>query len=141
MIENVALVPQPRKPEIFIIDDMPGEIDLLIAQLEDDYQIKVATEALDALERLQSLPLPDLILLDVIIVEPNLWTGVGRARSGCGAALVGSVDQILTKLERYQKMGIRAFIFSGYPHKDECENFGTKVLPQLQTCQLSKVYG
>ena len=57
MIENVALVPQPRKPEIFIIDDMPGEIDLLIAQLEDDYQIKVATEALDALERLQSSPL------------------------------------------------------------------------------------
>jgi len=54
---------------------------------------------------------------------------------------LGSVDQILTKLERYQKMGIRAFIFSGYPHKDECENFGTKVLPQLQTCQLSKVYG
>jgi alkanesulfonate monooxygenase len=38
-------------------------------------------------------------------------------------------------------MGIRAFIFSGYPHKNECENFGTKVLTQLQTCQLSKEYG
>ena len=57
-------------------------------------------------------------------VEPNLWTGVGRARSGCGAALVGSADQVLTQIEEYKKMGIRAFIFSGYPHIDECKHFG-----------------
>ena len=30
-------------------------------------------------------------------VEPHLWTGVGRARSGCGAALVGSTDQVLSR--------------------------------------------
>ena len=41
-------------------------------------------------------------------VEPGLWTGVGRARSGCGAALVGSTDQVMSKIESYQKMGIRA---------------------------------
>lgn len=73
--------------------------------------------------------------------EPHLWTGVGRARSGCGAALVGSVDQVLSKIERYQKMGMRSFIFSGYPHKDECEIFGTKVLPHLKTCSLPEAYG
>jgi alkanesulfonate monooxygenase len=28
-------------------------------------------------------------------VEPLLWTGIGRARSGCGAALVGDPDQIV----------------------------------------------
>jgi len=38
-------------------------------------------------------------------------------------------------------MGIRAFIFSGYPHLDECDIFGTKVLPQLQTCSLAQAYG
>ena len=32
-------------------------------------------------------------------VEPNLWTGIGRARSGCGAAIVGDPDQVLAKLE------------------------------------------
>ena len=74
-------------------------------------------------------------------VEPNLWTGIGRARSGCGAALVGSVDQVMSKLERYRQMGLRAFILSGYPHKDECEHFGTKVLPQLRTCSLPHQYG
>lgn len=73
--------------------------------------------------------------------EPHLWTGIGRARSGCGAAIVGSTDQVLSELEAYRKMGIRAFIFSGYPHLDECRHFGTKVLPQLKTCSLPQAYG
>ena len=74
-------------------------------------------------------------------IEPNMWTGVGRARSGCGAAIVGSTDQVLSKLETYQKMGIRAFILSGYPHIDEARHFGSRVLPQLKTVQLNEVYG
>jgi alkanesulfonate monooxygenase len=74
-------------------------------------------------------------------IEPHLWTGVGRARSGCGAALVGSTDQILSELESYQKMGIRAFILSGYPHMDECVHFGSKIMGQLETCSLPRIYG
>ena len=74
-------------------------------------------------------------------IEPHMWTGIGRARSGCGAALVGSTDQILTEIEAYQKMGIRAFIFSGYPHLDEADHFGTKVMPHLKTCSLPHAYG
>lgn len=74
-------------------------------------------------------------------VERHLWTGVGRARSGCGAAMVGSVDQVMSEIEAYQKMGIRAFIFSGYPHLEEAGHFGTKVLPNLKTCSLPHEYG
>ena len=74
-------------------------------------------------------------------VEPGLWTGVGRARSGCGAALVGSTDQVMSKIEAYQKMGIRAFIFSGYPHIDEARHFGKRVMPNLKTCSLPHAYG
>ena len=74
-------------------------------------------------------------------VEPGLWTGVGRARSGCGAALVGSTDQVMSKIEEYQKMGIRAFIFSGYPHMDEARHFGSRVMPNLKTCSLPEAYG
>ena len=74
-------------------------------------------------------------------VEPHLWTGIGRARSGCGAALVGSTDQVLSEIEEYKKMGIRSFIFSGYPHIDECKSFGQRVLPQLETCSLPHLYG
>ncbi len=66
-------------------------------------------------------------------VEEHLWTGIGRARSGCGAALVGDPDQILNKIDRYLKMGIRSFIFSGYPHLDECRLFANYVLPRIKT--------
>jgi alkanesulfonate monooxygenase len=74
-------------------------------------------------------------------VEPHMWTGIGRARSGCGAALVGDPDQILAKIRRYMEMGIRAFIFSGYPHLDECELFGRYVLTQLETVSLPQALG
>jgi alkanesulfonate monooxygenase len=65
-------------------------------------------------------------------VEDNLWTGIGRARSGCGAAIVGTPDQVLAKLRAYQAEGIEAFILSGYPHAAECDLFARHVLPHLQ---------
>lgn len=74
-------------------------------------------------------------------IEPELWTGIGRARSGCGAALVGTPDQILAKIRTYMDMGIRSFIFSGYPHLQECELFGRYVLPHLKTVSLAEVQG
>jgi alkanesulfonate monooxygenase len=64
-------------------------------------------------------------------VEANLWTGIGRARSGCGAAIVGDPDQVLAKLEAYQKLGIEAFVLSGYPHRTEADLFARYVLPKL----------
>jgi alkanesulfonate monooxygenase len=72
-------------------------------------------------------------------VEDHLWTGIGRARSGCGAAIVGNPDQVLAKIKRYMDFGIRAFIFSGYPHADECKLFGRYVLPQIKTFSMPEV--
>ncbi|MBU6157227.1 MAG: LLM class flavin-dependent oxidoreductase [Alphaproteobacteria bacterium] len=63
--------------------------------------------------------------------EENLWTGIGRARSGCGAAIVGNPDQVLKKLNAYRALGIEAFILSGYPHAAECDLFARHVLPRL----------
>ncbi|MBU6367913.1 MAG: alkanesulfonate monooxygenase, partial [Gemmatimonadetes bacterium] len=56
----------------------------------------------------------------------------GRARSGCGAAIVGDPDQVLGKLRQYQAEGIEAFILSGYPHTAECDLFARHVLPRLE---------
>jgi alkanesulfonate monooxygenase len=64
-------------------------------------------------------------------VEDNLWTGIGRARSGCGAAIVGDPDQVLAKLNAYRAEGIEAFILSGYPHAAEADLFARHVLPRL----------
>jgi alkanesulfonate monooxygenase len=70
--------------------------------------------------------------------EANLWTGVGRARSGCGAAIVGDPDQVLAKIEAYREMGIEAFILSGYPHAAEGDLFARHVLPMLDHGPLSR---
>lgn len=64
-------------------------------------------------------------------VERHLWTGVGRARSGAGAAIVGDPDQVLAKLRELEAAGVEAFILSGYPHQAECDLFARYVLPHL----------
>ena len=64
-------------------------------------------------------------------VERHLWTGVGRARSGAGAAIVGDPDQVLAKINELTEAGIGAFILSGYPHAAECDLFARHVLPHI----------
>ena len=63
--------------------------------------------------------------------EDNLWTGIGRARSGAGAAIVGDPDQVLAKLRAYADLGVESLILSGYPHRTEADLFARYVLPHL----------
>ena len=74
-------------------------------------------------------------------VESNLWTGIGLARSGCGAAIVGDPDQVYNKLKRYMDLGIKSFILSGYPNQNECELFAKYVLPRFNNVHFSSVFG
>lgn len=114
----------------------------LVSKLDDEYGRQIRARAHDSISLGVAHQAKAREQADQFgYTEPHLWTGVGRARSGCGAALVGSTDQVLSKLEDYQKMGIRAFIFSGYPHLDEAEHFGKKVLPQMKTCSLPHARG
>ncbi|WP_108814834.1 LLM class flavin-dependent oxidoreductase [Loktanella sp. Alg231-35] len=116
--------------------------DYIASKLDDEYGKLIRDRAHDSISLGVAHQAKARELADKFgYVEPGLWTGVGRARSGCGAALVGSTDQIMTKIETYQKMGIRAFIFSGYPHIDEAEHFGKRVMPSLKTCSLPHAYG
>lgn len=71
--------------------------------------------------------------------EPNLWTGIGRARSGAGAAIVGSADQVTEKLMAYAEAGVSAFVLSGYPHAEEAERFAQLVLPRLDHAPIKGV--
>jgi alkanesulfonate monooxygenase len=67
-----------------------------------------------------------------LVVEQNLWAGVGLARSGVGVAIVGDPEQVAAKLRAYQALGISTFILSGYPHLEECRRFGEMVMPLLK---------
>jgi alkanesulfonate monooxygenase len=116
--------------------------DHLVSKLDDEYGKLIRDRAHDSISLGVAHQAKARELADKFgYVEPNLWTGVGRARSGCGAALVGSADQVLSKIENYRKMGIRSFIFSGYPHIDEAKYFGKLVMPDLKTCSLPHVHG
>ncbi len=114
----------------------------LVAKLDDDYGKLIRDRAHDATSLGVAHQAKARELADTFgYVEPHLWTGIGRARSGCGAAIVGSADQVLSEIEEYRRMGIRAFIFSGYPHLEECRQFGRLVMPDLETCALPEAYG
>lgn len=114
----------------------------IVSKLDDEYGKLIRDRAHDSISLGVAHQAKARELADKYgYIEPNLWTGVGRARSGCGAALVGSADQVLSQIEDYQKMGIRAFIFSGYPHIDEAEHFGKLVMPHLKTCSMPAAYG
>ena len=116
--------------------------DSIVSKLDDEYGRLIRERALDSTSLGVAHQARARELADQFgYVEPHLWTGIGRARSGCGAALVGSADQVLSKIEGYRKMGIRAFIFSGYPHIEEAEHFGRLVMPELETCSLPEAYG
>jgi alkanesulfonate monooxygenase len=64
-------------------------------------------------------------------VGRHLWTGIGRARSGAGAAIVGDPDQVVAMLQSYRDVGVDAFILSGYPHLAECDLVAEHVLPRI----------
>ena len=114
----------------------------LVSQLDDARGLEIKHRALDA--KSEGVLRQDALRLeadDEGYIEPHLWSGIGRARSGCGSAIVGDPDQVLAKIKTYMDMGIRALILSGYPLRDECEHFARLVLPQIETCRLADVQG
>jgi len=114
----------------------------LVSKLDDDKGEAIRNRAQDAKSLGVSLQADARSRSDDEgYVEENMWTGIGRARSGCGAALVGNPQQILDKIQGYMDMGIRAFIFSGYPHKQEAEYFGKLVMPHLETISMPIAQG
>jgi alkanesulfonate monooxygenase len=69
---------------------------------------------------------------DALEVSPNLWAGVGLVRGGAGTALVGSYDEVATRIAEYHELGIDEFILSGYPHLEEAYQMGEGVMPVLR---------
>ncbi|WP_151737281.1 LLM class flavin-dependent oxidoreductase [Paenibacillus tengchongensis] len=63
------------------------------------------------------------------IAGPNLWSGLSQVRSGGALLIFGTAEQVTDVLIRYAELGVRTFILSGYPHLEEAENFGRRVLP------------
>jgi alkanesulfonate monooxygenase len=104
----------------------------LISRLDDDTGERIRRRSLDTASAgtIRQNELRDTADTDGY-AEPGLWTGIGRARSGAGAAIVGDPGQVLAKLRGYAGLGMEAFILSGYPHAAEGDRFARHVLPHL----------
>jgi alkanesulfonate monooxygenase len=104
----------------------------LISRLDDDTGERIRRRSLDTTSAgtIRQNELRDTADADGY-AEPGLWTGIGRARSGAGAAIVGDPGQVLAKLRGYAGLGMEAFILSGYPHAAEGDLFARHVLPHL----------
>ena len=120
--------------------DAYAAADQLVSKLEAERGVEIRERALDAKSYgvARQSEMRDAADADGY-VEPHLWTGIGRGRSGCGAALVGDPDQVLAKINAYRAMGMRSFIFSGYPHLDACHTFARYVLPHIPTISMPEV--
>src|SRR5271155_510807 len=57
------------KKVVLVVDDAPANIQIALAILKEIYQVRVATNGAKALELAASQPVPDLILLDVVMPE------------------------------------------------------------------------
>jgi alkanesulfonate monooxygenase len=117
--------------------DARAAAERLVSRLDADTGDAIRNKSLDAasvgVQRQASLRES---AADDGFVEEALWTGVGRARSGAGAAIVGDPDQVVAKLRAYQEAGVGAFILSGYPHTDECDLVARHVLPRIDHAAL-----
>ncbi|MBV5316277.1 MAG: response regulator [Desulfobulbaceae bacterium] len=69
------------KPLVLIVDDMPANLNLLANLLKNAYEIRVANNGAKALELAQVEPLPDAILLDVMMPNLDGWTVCEQLKS------------------------------------------------------------
>ncbi len=113
---------EARQAAADLVSDLDPEIGRRMKQAAHDHA-SVGVQRQDALRQAAG---------DDGFVEPHLWTGIGVARSGVGAAIVGDPDQVVATLRAYAAAGVDAFILSGYPLDDEAERVARWVLPELR---------
>src|SRR5436190_6994004 len=70
-----------EKRTVLVVDDGPDNLTLLSGVLKDEYKVKVANSGARALQVMQGGPLPDLVLLDVMMPEMNGYGVLERMRA------------------------------------------------------------
>jgi putative two-component system response regulator len=70
-----------QPPVVLIVDDVPENLAVLGALLQPRYLVRAATNGANALRIAASAPVPDLILLDVMMPEMDGYAVLARLRS------------------------------------------------------------
>src|SRR4051812_48090221 len=65
---RISMVTQLReKKVVLLVDDEAANIQIVNSILKDEYKVRVATSGFKAMELVSATPVPDLILLDVVM--------------------------------------------------------------------------
>jgi CheY-like chemotaxis protein len=78
---NLPGAPPPRGSVLVLDDDIDHCVALGEVLREADYQVDLAFDAAQAFARLAERPLPDLILLDLMMPETDGWAFMAQRRS------------------------------------------------------------
>jgi putative two-component system response regulator len=70
-----------EKQTILAVDDTPANLQLIHGLLKNDYQVKIANRGDVALKIAATLPVPDLILLDIMMPEMDGYEVCKRLRA------------------------------------------------------------
>jgi alkanesulfonate monooxygenase len=74
-------------------------------------------------------------------IGAHLWNGLSTVRVNCGTAIVGTPQQVTDELLAYWRLGIDAFILSGFPHVEECIRVHQEIVPQLRAAMAAASMG
>ncbi|BCE01775.1 response regulator [Marinicellulosiphila megalodicopiae] len=74
-------MPIKKQATVLIVDDTPENIKILTALLKNDYKTKIATNGVDALNIAKIYPLPDLILLDIMMPHMDGYEVCSKLKS------------------------------------------------------------
>jgi len=69
IMQMSSLSTPKSRPTVLIVDDTSDTLQLISGLLKDSYRLKVANSGAKALKLAKAEPLPDLILLDVMMPE------------------------------------------------------------------------
>ena len=72
---------EDEKKLVLVVDDNPSHIHVVHSILKDDYKIRIATNGARALDLAQAKPLPDLILLDVMMPDMDGYEVCGQLKA------------------------------------------------------------
>jgi len=72
---------EDEKKILLVVDDNPSHIHVVHSILKDDYKIRIATNGAKALDLAKVKPLPDLILLDVMMPDMDGYEVCGHLKS------------------------------------------------------------
>jgi serine phosphatase RsbU (regulator of sigma subunit) len=72
---------EDEKKLVLVVDDNPSHIHVVHSILKDDYKIRIATNGARALDLAKAKPLPDLILLDVMMPDMDGYEVCGQLKA------------------------------------------------------------